>query len=48
VEPSRVVDELWRPIAEQESQERKLRLLEGVSRRSSALWGPLNGLIVDG
>jgi phosphatidylserine/phosphatidylglycerophosphate/cardiolipin synthase-like enzyme len=27
---------------------RKLRKLEGVSRRSRALWGPLNGLIVDG
>jgi hypothetical protein len=26
----------------------KLRMLEGVSRRSRALWGPLNGLIVDG
>jgi len=29
-------------------QEHKLRRLEGVSRRSRALWGPLNGLIVDG
>ena len=47
-EPARVVDELWRPIAEAESRDRKLRLLEGVSRRSRALWGPLNGLIVDG
>ena len=47
-DPTRVVDELWRPIAEAESQDRKLRLLEGVSRRSRALWGPLNGLIVDG
>jgi phosphatidylserine/phosphatidylglycerophosphate/cardiolipin synthase-like enzyme len=26
----------------------KLRKLDGVSRRSRALWGPLNGLIVDG
>jgi phosphatidylserine/phosphatidylglycerophosphate/cardiolipin synthase-like enzyme len=26
----------------------KLRKLNGVSRRSRALWGPLNGLIVDG
>jgi phosphatidylserine/phosphatidylglycerophosphate/cardiolipin synthase-like enzyme len=47
-EPARVVDELWRPVAEAESQDRKLRKLEGVSRRSRALWGPLNGLIVDG
>jgi phosphatidylserine/phosphatidylglycerophosphate/cardiolipin synthase-like enzyme len=27
---------------------RKVRRLEGVSRRSRALWGPLNGLVVDG
>jgi phosphatidylserine/phosphatidylglycerophosphate/cardiolipin synthase-like enzyme len=27
---------------------RKLRLLDGVSRRTRAVWGPLNGLIVDG
>jgi phosphatidylserine/phosphatidylglycerophosphate/cardiolipin synthase-like enzyme len=27
---------------------RKLRKLAGVSRRSRALWGPVNGLIVDG
>jgi phosphatidylserine/phosphatidylglycerophosphate/cardiolipin synthase-like enzyme len=46
--PAQVVDELWRPIAERESQDRKLRRLEGVSRRSRALWGPLHGLIVDG
>ena len=47
-DPARLVDERWRPIAEAESHDRKLRLLEGVSRRSRALWGPLNGLIVDG
>ena len=47
-EPARVVDEVWRPLAEEQSHERKLRLLRGVSRRSRALWGPLNGLIVDG
>jgi phosphatidylserine/phosphatidylglycerophosphate/cardiolipin synthase-like enzyme len=47
-EPARVVDELWRPLAHEESPHRKLRLLRGVSRRSSALWGPLNGLLVDG
>jgi phosphatidylserine/phosphatidylglycerophosphate/cardiolipin synthase-like enzyme len=45
---ARVVDELWRPLAEDRSQRRKVRLLQGVSRRSSALWGPLNGLLVDG
>jgi phosphatidylserine/phosphatidylglycerophosphate/cardiolipin synthase-like enzyme len=47
-DPVRVIDEVWRPLAEAESQDRKLRKLEGVSRRSRALWGPLNGLIVDG
>jgi phosphatidylserine/phosphatidylglycerophosphate/cardiolipin synthase-like enzyme len=45
---ARLVDEQWRPIAEAQSHDRKLRLLRGVSRRSRALWGPLNGLIVDG
>jgi phosphatidylserine/phosphatidylglycerophosphate/cardiolipin synthase-like enzyme len=47
-EPVRVIDELWRPRANAASPERKLRLLTGVSRRTQALWGPLNGLIVDG
>jgi len=42
-EPSAVVDERWRVCAGA-----KLRRLEGVSRRSQALWGPVNGLIVDG
>jgi phosphatidylserine/phosphatidylglycerophosphate/cardiolipin synthase-like enzyme len=47
-EPSRVIDELWRPRANESSPERKLRLLRGVSRRTQALWGPINGLLVDG
>jgi phosphatidylserine/phosphatidylglycerophosphate/cardiolipin synthase-like enzyme len=47
-DPARVVDELWRPRAAERSRDRKLRMLDGVSRRSRALWGPLNGLIVDG
>jgi phosphatidylserine/phosphatidylglycerophosphate/cardiolipin synthase-like enzyme len=47
-EPARVVDEVWRPLANEGSPERKLRLLRGVSRRTRALWGPLNGLLVDG
>jgi phosphatidylserine/phosphatidylglycerophosphate/cardiolipin synthase-like enzyme len=47
-EPCRVIDELWRPRAAEASPERKLRLLRGVSRRSQALWGPINGLVVDG
>jgi phosphatidylserine/phosphatidylglycerophosphate/cardiolipin synthase-like enzyme len=47
-DPVRVIDGLWRPLANEQSPERKLRLLRGVSRRSQALWGPLNGLFVDG
>ena len=47
-EPHAVIDELWRPRAEEQSQHRKLRLLRGVSRRTRALLGPVNGLIVDG
>jgi len=55
-EPARVVDELWRPLAEENYERRKrdgwadgkLTLLPGVSRRAEAIWGPLNGLFVDG
>jgi phosphatidylserine/phosphatidylglycerophosphate/cardiolipin synthase-like enzyme len=55
-DPVRVVDELWRPIAEEELArrrnegyvERRLTLLPRVSRRAEALWGPLSGLLVDG
>jgi len=55
-DPVRVVDELWRPIAEEELTrrrnegyvERRLTLLPRVSRRAEALWGPLSGLLVDG
>jgi len=47
-EPRRVIDYLWRPRAAESSPERKLRLLRGVSRRTQALWGPINGLVVDG
>lgn len=55
-DPTRVVDELWTPIAREqlERRERDLpathRLLElgGVSRRSAALLGPLQGFVVDG
>jgi phosphatidylserine/phosphatidylglycerophosphate/cardiolipin synthase-like enzyme len=55
-DPTAVVDELWRPIAS-EQRERMLngeprthRLCElpGVSRRSDALRGPLQSLLVDG
>jgi phosphatidylserine/phosphatidylglycerophosphate/cardiolipin synthase-like enzyme len=55
-EPSSVIDEIWRPIAaeQRERQERgeplshRLRELPGVSRRSMALLGPLDSLLVDG
>jgi len=55
-DPARVFDELWKPLAEKRLEQRKrdgwadgkLTLLPHVSRRSEALWGPLNGLFVDG
>jgi phosphatidylserine/phosphatidylglycerophosphate/cardiolipin synthase-like enzyme len=55
-DPARVIDELWRPIAAEQLQRRRRgekathRLLElpGVSRRSMALLGPVQGLLVDG
>ena len=54
--PAAVIDELWRPIAteQRERQERgeapthRLRELQGVSRRSMALLGPIDSLLVDG
>jgi phosphatidylserine/phosphatidylglycerophosphate/cardiolipin synthase-like enzyme len=55
-EPASVIDKLWRPIATEQRERRergeapthRLRELSGVSRRSMALLGPLNGLLVDG
>jgi phosphatidylserine/phosphatidylglycerophosphate/cardiolipin synthase-like enzyme len=55
-DPARVFDELWKPLAEERLERRrrdgwadgKLTLLPHVSRRSEALWGPLNSLFVDG
>jgi hypothetical protein len=55
-DPVRVFDKLWKPLAEERLERRrrdgwadgKLTLLPHVSRRSEALWGPLNGLFVDG
>jgi hypothetical protein len=55
-DPTRVVDELWKPIAREQLERQSLNeaathhLLElrGVSRRSAALLGPLQGLVVDG
>jgi phosphatidylserine/phosphatidylglycerophosphate/cardiolipin synthase-like enzyme len=55
-DPARVVDERWRPLAEEQLERarrgehgtHKLRLLPHVSRRAKGLLGPLNGLLVDG
>jgi phosphatidylserine/phosphatidylglycerophosphate/cardiolipin synthase-like enzyme len=55
-EPHRVVDDLWRPIAAEQLRRResdapathRLQELRGVSRRTMALLGPLQGLLVDG
>lgn len=54
--PAQVVDDLWRPVAEEQYARReagkppthRLCLLPGVSRRSKRLFGPLQGLLVDG
>ncbi len=55
-DPTTVVDELWRPIAEEqaareargEDRTHRLTLLPQVSRRAGRLQGPLRGLLVDG
>jgi phosphatidylserine/phosphatidylglycerophosphate/cardiolipin synthase-like enzyme len=55
-DPARVIDELWRPIATEQRERRergeplthRLQELSGVSRRSMALLGPLDSLLVDG
>ncbi len=55
-DPARVVDERWRPIAEEQLARRRsgqrpthrLLLLPGVSGRARRLLGPLQGLIDDG
>jgi phosphatidylserine/phosphatidylglycerophosphate/cardiolipin synthase-like enzyme len=55
-DPARVFDELWKPLADERLERRKrdgwadgkLTLLPHVSRRTEAIWGPLNGLFVDG
>jgi phosphatidylserine/phosphatidylglycerophosphate/cardiolipin synthase-like enzyme len=55
-EPAEVIDGLWRPTAEQQRRRlergqpltHRLRELPGVSRRSRALLGPLDSLVVDG
>ena len=55
-DPAEAVDELWLPLAEEQLARReaghplthRLLRLPHVSRRSAALLGPLNGLLVDG
>ena len=55
-DPIRVIDELWKPIAEEQDERRRrgeapthrLRLLPHVSRRTRRLLGPVQGLLVDG
>jgi phosphatidylserine/phosphatidylglycerophosphate/cardiolipin synthase-like enzyme len=55
-DPTRVVDQLWKPVAREQLERRRLNeppthhLLElrGVSRRSAAILGPLQGFVVDG
>jgi phosphatidylserine/phosphatidylglycerophosphate/cardiolipin synthase-like enzyme len=55
-DPAQLIDELWRPIAEQqlrlhrEQRPRTHRLMElpAVSRRTKRLIGPMRGLLVDG
>jgi phosphatidylserine/phosphatidylglycerophosphate/cardiolipin synthase-like enzyme len=55
-EPASVIDELWRPTAAANAEHRRVHgwtphrlvMLPHVSRRANALWGPINGLLVDG
>jgi phosphatidylserine/phosphatidylglycerophosphate/cardiolipin synthase-like enzyme len=55
-DPTDVVDELWRPLAEHQLARResgaalthRLLRLPHVSRRSAGILGPVNGLVVDG
>jgi phosphatidylserine/phosphatidylglycerophosphate/cardiolipin synthase-like enzyme len=55
-DPTRLVDEVWRPVAEEQLQRHsrnlplthRLARLPHLSRRSARLLGPLQGLIVDG
>ena len=55
-DPTRVVDEVWKPTAEEQGRRRaageppthRLSLLPHVSRRTRRLLGPINGLLVDG
>jgi phosphatidylserine/phosphatidylglycerophosphate/cardiolipin synthase-like enzyme len=54
--PWRVIDEVWRPAAEEQARldrdhlprTHRLSLLASVSRRTDRLQGPMRGLLVDG
>jgi phosphatidylserine/phosphatidylglycerophosphate/cardiolipin synthase-like enzyme len=55
-DPARVFDEVWHPHVREQLERRRrgdpaarrCSLLPNVSRRSKALWGPLDALLVDG
>ncbi|MGZ4308367.1 MAG: phospholipase D-like domain-containing protein [Gaiellaceae bacterium] len=55
-DPAQLVDERWRPLAEEQLERRKrqeptthrMLLLPHVSRRAKGVLGPLNGFLVDG
>jgi phosphatidylserine/phosphatidylglycerophosphate/cardiolipin synthase-like enzyme len=55
-EPAQIIDKKWRPLADEQLRRRqngeplthRLLRLPHVSRRSDALRGPINGLLVDG
>ncbi len=55
-EPTTLVDERWRPIADEQLERHRAQLpathrlleLPGASRRTARLLGPLNGLFTDG
>jgi phosphatidylserine/phosphatidylglycerophosphate/cardiolipin synthase-like enzyme len=55
-DPTRVIDELWRPLAEEQRrrveaglpQTHRLSQLPHLSRRTRRLMGPVTGLLVDG
>ena len=55
-DPAEIVDERWRPVAEEQVARRergeppaeKLMLLPHISRRTKGVLGPLNGFLVDG
>ena len=55
-DPAEIVDERWRPVAEEQLARRergeppveKVMLLPHISRRTKGVLGPLNGFLVDG